>query len=198
MESGGKYVCPIWNCWSCSPPRHRSPYRIQPLKLLRHGYTSANQRKRQTAMNLMYNQLNQGNPRMVILARESRGLGQQALAEALHVSQGTISKIETDLIPLTDEMMESLSEVLDYPPHFFRQEGDITGIGIAEIFHRKRQNVPQRVLNKIYALIEIRIKHVSALLVSTEVTSNIPRMDVEEYNDHVEDIARAVRAQLQL
>lgn len=149
-------------------------------------------------MNLMYNQFNQGNPRMVILARESRGLGQQALAEALNVSQGTISKIETGLIPLSNEMMESLSEVLDYPPHFFQQEGDITGIAIAEVFHRKRQNVPQRVLNKIYAQIEIRIKHIAALLVSTEVPSNIPRMDVEEYSDHVEDIARAIRARLQL
>ncbi len=149
-------------------------------------------------MNLMYNQLNQGNPRMVILARESRGLGQQALSEALNVSQGTISKVETGLIPLSDEMVESLSEVLDYPPHFFRQEGDITGIGIAEVFHRKRQNVPQRVLNKIYAQIEIRIKHIAALLVSIEVPSNVPKMDVDEYGDHVEEIARAIRACWQL
>jgi len=146
----------------------------------------------------MYNQLNQGNPRMIILARESRGLGQKALAEALDVSQGTISKIETGLIPLSDEMIELLSEVLNYPPHFFRQEGDITGIGIAEVFHRKRQNVPQRVLNKIYAQNEIRIKHIAALLVSTEVPSNVPKMDVDEYSDRVEDIARAVRALWQL
>src|SRR3989442_885745 len=111
----------------------------------------------------MHNHLHPGNPQMVILARESRGLGQKALAEALGVSQGTISKIETELIPLSDEMIEMLSEVLDYPSHFFRQEGSISGIGIAEVFHRKRQSVSQRVLSKIYAQIEIRIKHISAL-----------------------------------
>jgi len=136
-----------------------------------------------------------GNPQLVILARESRGLGQKALAETLKVSQGTISKIETGLIPLSDEMIEMLSEVLDYPEHFFRQEGKSAGIGIAEIFHRKRQSVPQRVLNKIYAQIEIRIKHISTLLVSTEVSSNIPKMDVDEYGGRVEEIARAVRSQ---
>ncbi len=146
----------------------------------------------------MHNQSNQGNPQMVILARESRGLGQKALAEALAVSQGTISKIETGLIPLSDEIIELLSEILDYPPHFFRQEGGIVGIGIAEVFHRKRQNVPQRVLNKIYAHMEIRIKHISALLVSVEVPSNAPRMEIDEYGGHVEEIARAVRAHWQI
>ncbi len=146
----------------------------------------------------MNNQFNQGNPYMVILARESRGLGQKALAEALTVSQGTISKIETGLIPLSDEMIELLSEILDYPPHFFRQEGDFTGIGIAEVFHRKRQNVPQRVLSKIYAQIEIRIEHISTLLVSTEITSNVPKMDVDEYGERVEEIARAVRVHWQM
>ncbi len=136
---------------------------------------------------------NTGNPQMVILARESRGLGQKALADALAVSQGTISKIETGLIPLSDEMIEMLSEVLNYPSHFFQQEGSITGIGIAEVFHRKRQSVSQRVLNRIYAQIEIRIKHISSLLVSVEIPSNILKMDVDEYGGRVEEIARAVR-----
>jgi Zn-dependent peptidase ImmA (M78 family)/DNA-binding XRE family transcriptional regulator len=145
-------------------------------------------------MNLRHNQFNQGNPQMVILARESRGLGQKALAEALGVSQGSISKIETGLIPLSDEMIEMLSGVLDYPPHFFRQEGSIIGIGIAEVFHRKRQSVPLRVLNRIYAQIEIRIKHISSLLVSVEIQSNVPKLDVDEYGGHAEEIARAVRA----
>ena len=146
----------------------------------------------------MHKQLKPGNPQMVVLAREARGLGQKALAEALNMSQGTISKIETGLIPVSDEMIEKLIEILDYPAIFFRQEGTITGIGVAEVFHRKRQSVPQRVLNKIYAQIEIRIKHISSLLLSTEVISNMLKMDVDEYNQQVEEIARAVRAHWQL
>lgn len=106
---------------------------------------------------------------MVILARESRGLSQKSLAQALGLSQGTISKMETGLIPVSDDMIEMLSHTLDYPPSFFRQEGNITGIGIAEVFHRKRQSVPQHILTKIYAQIEIRIRHISALHVSIEL-----------------------------
>ena len=142
----------------------------------------------------MHNQLHPGNSHMVILARESRGLGQKALADALGISQGTVSKIETGLLPLSDEMIEALSDILDYPSHFFRQEGAITGIGVAEVFHRKRQSVPQRVLDKIYAQIEIRIKHISSLLISTEVPSNLPKMEIDEYGGRVEEVARAVRA----
>jgi Zn-dependent peptidase ImmA (M78 family)/DNA-binding XRE family transcriptional regulator len=139
-----------------------------------------------------------GNPQMVVLAREARGLGQKALAEALSMSQGTISKIEMGLIPISDEMIEKLVTILDYPARFFRQEGNITGVGVAEVFHRKRQSVPQRALNKIYAQIEIRIKHISSLLLSTEVTSTMLKMDVDEYNQQVEEIARAARAHWQL
>jgi Zn-dependent peptidase ImmA (M78 family)/DNA-binding XRE family transcriptional regulator len=146
----------------------------------------------------MNNQLKPANPKMVILGRESRGLSQKKLAQALDVTQGTISKIETGLIPVSNEMIEMLSQVLNYPPHFFRQEGDITSIGIAEIFHRKRQSVPQHVLNRIYAQIEIRIKHVYSLLLSVEIPSNIPKMDVDEYSGQVEEIARAVRTRWQI
>lgn len=149
-------------------------------------------------MKPMDKQSKPGNPHMVVLAREARGLGQKSLAEALNMSQGTISKIETGLIPVSDEIIEKLVEILDYPAHFFRQEGTITGIGVAEVFHRKRQSVPQRVLNKIYAQIEIRIKHISSLLLSTEVVSNMLKMDVDEYSQQVEEIARAMRAHWQL
>lgn len=144
--------------------------------------------------NLEHNQHRLGNPQMVIVAREARGLGQKALADTLGVSQSTISKIETGLLLLSDDMINMLSETLDYPPHFFRQDGSITGVGIAEIFHRKRQSVSQHLLSKIHAQIEIRIKTVAALLVSTEVISAIPKMDIDEYHGNVEDIARTVRS----
>lgn len=146
----------------------------------------------------MKNQLKPGNPQMVILGRESRGLSQKKLAQVLGITQGTISKIESGLIPVSDEMIEMLSQTLDYPTHFFRQEGSITSIGIAEVFHRKRQSVSQSVLNRIYAQIEIRIKHISLLLLAVDIPADIPKMDVEEYGGRVEEIARAVRAHWQI
>jgi Zn-dependent peptidase ImmA (M78 family) len=67
------------------------------------------------------------------------------------------------------------------------------GAGIAEIFHDQR-NVPRGLLSKIHANIEIRIRHISTLLISVETSCTIQRFDVEEYKGSVEDIARIARA----
>ncbi len=142
----------------------------------------------------MSNQQKDVNPNMVILGRESRGLSQTELANKLNVTQGRISKIEMGLLPVPDDLLTLLSEVLDYPKHFFLQEGSIKGVGIAEIFHRKRQDVPKGTLSKIYAQMEIRLRHISLLLRALEIPCKVPRFDADEYNGQIEEIARLVRA----
>jgi Zn-dependent peptidase ImmA (M78 family) len=138
------------------------------------------------------------NPAMIILARESRGLSQKVLAERLYVTQGRISKIESGLLIVQDDILERISCILMYPKHFFYQKGGIIGVGIAEVFHRKRQSVSKHVLDKIYAQIEIRIRHIQELLRSVEISCTIPHLDIDEYNEQVEEIARSVRIHLQL
>lgn len=131
---------------------------------------------------------------MVQVGRESRGLSQKELAVAVGVTQGRISKIESGTLPVPDDLLERLSRVLDYPPHFFLQEGSIMGIGIAEVFHRKRADVPKKRLDKIYALMEIRRRHVNQLLRVADMPVNVPHLDPDEYQDNPEEIARIVRA----
>ena len=147
---------------------------------------------------MRYNQQQAVNPHMVILGRESRGLSQKVLAERLHVTQGRISKMESGLLPIPDDILDHLSEALNYPKHFFFQEGGTVGIGIAEIFHRKRQNVPKHVLDEIYAQIELRIKNITALLRSVDIACSIPIIDIDELDGRVDEIARTVRTHLQL
>src|SRR4051812_21425581 len=86
---------------------------------------------------------------MLILGRESRGLTQIELAGLLGVSQGRISKIEKGLLPVPDDLLDLIADALHRPRHFF-YEGSRVGIGVAEIFHRKRADVPQRILSKVY------------------------------------------------
>lgn len=139
------------------------------------------------------------NPYMVILGRESRGLSQKELAEKLGVTQGRISKIEKDLLVVPDELLEKLSHVLDYPQHFFCQEGAPVGVGIAEIFHRKRQDVPKGVLAKNYAKMEIQLKHIETLLrEGEEIPCYVRRFDIDEFDGQVEKIAQIVRKTLQI
>ena len=142
----------------------------------------------------MSNQQKSVNPNMVILGRESRGLSQKQLADQLSVTQGRISKIEMGLLAVQDKLLEELSRVLNYPKQFFLQEGSLMGVGIAEIFHRKRQDVPKGVLTKIYAQMEIRLRHIAILLRATEIPDNVHRFDIDEYNGDVAEIARLVRA----
>jgi Zn-dependent peptidase ImmA (M78 family)/transcriptional regulator with XRE-family HTH domain len=141
----------------------------------------------------MSNQRKAVNPNMVILSREARGLSQKELADSLGVTQGRISKIEMGLLPVPNDLLETLSCVLDYPAHFFFQEGSLAGVGMIEIFHRKRQDVPKKILNKAYAQMDIRLRHIAALLRAVDIPCNVPRLDIDEYSGHAEEIARLLR-----
>jgi Zn-dependent peptidase ImmA (M78 family)/transcriptional regulator with XRE-family HTH domain len=134
------------------------------------------------------------NPHMIVTGREARGLSQIMLADALKVTQGRLSKIEAGLLPVTDDLLTDMARVLDYPLHFFRQEGANVGVGVAEIFHRKRRDVPQKTLLKVYANMEIRRRHVAALYRSVDVPTNVPRLDPDEFGGRVEEIAHFIRA----
>jgi len=142
----------------------------------------------------MDNQHKEVNHNMVILGRESRGLSQKALAEKLGVTQGRISKIEMGLLPVPDDLLNKLSQILEYPTHFFFQEGSMIGVGIAEIFHRKRQDTPKKTLNKAYASIELKVKHLAKLLLAAEIPYNVPPFNITEYEGQAEKIAQLVRS----
>src|ERR1700733_7023672 len=84
------------------------------------------------------------NKELITLARESRGKSQSDLAELIGVRQGTISKYESGMIDVSDEDLEKLSSVLEYPKDFFFLPDTAEGFGTACLYHRKRQSLPVR------------------------------------------------------
>ncbi|MBA2707863.1 MAG: ImmA/IrrE family metallo-endopeptidase [Gemmatimonadaceae bacterium] len=132
------------------------------------------------------------NPQMVSLARESRGFTQIELAKELGVSQGYLSKVESDLLEPTPEVIHRLGKILDYPASFFYLSDPVYGPGITEFWHRKRQAATSRQMRQIYADINKRIIHIERLLRATEIPEQFSRLDPEEF-DGPADIARAVR-----
>jgi Zn-dependent peptidase ImmA (M78 family)/DNA-binding XRE family transcriptional regulator len=138
----------------------------------------------------------QANPQMVILGRESRGLTQKDLAELLSIKQGTLSKIESGLLQLTDDELANLSSVLNYPKHFFSQTDPVYGPGTSELYHRKRKDIPLKLLKKIHATIHLRHMQVERLLQSVDIGSiDIRTVDLDEPGAPTpEEIARMVRA----
>lgn len=133
------------------------------------------------------------NGEMLALARESRGRTQTETAKALGIVQGTLSKMETGLLPLTDEVVASASTFLGYPPSFFQQSGPRIGASVAEIFHRKRADAPQRVLNRLYAEIDIRIRNVAQLLRAADIPLHLEPMSLEDY-ETPQRVAQLVRS----
>ncbi|HUY79049.1 MAG TPA: XRE family transcriptional regulator, partial [Ktedonobacterales bacterium] len=138
------------------------------------------------------------NVSMVTLGRESRGLSQNQLAQKLHINQGYLSKVEAGLLSVSDELLVRLSHELNYPPHFFSQEGGPIGVGVTEVFHRMQKDVPKKHLDMVYAQLDLRLRHIRALLRAVDIRCQVPHLDVDEYDGHVEDIARLVRAIWQL
>jgi Zn-dependent peptidase ImmA (M78 family)/DNA-binding transcriptional regulator YiaG len=135
------------------------------------------------------------NPDMLILARESRGLSQTALAAALSVTQGKISKCETGSIAVSSEDLEKLANVLEYPPDFFFLSDRVEGFGSTCFHHRKRQSLPVGELRLIHATINVIRIHLARLLDGVEIDgkNQFHRLDIDEY-ESPEQIARIVRA----
>jgi Zn-dependent peptidase ImmA (M78 family)/transcriptional regulator with XRE-family HTH domain len=138
------------------------------------------------------------NPQMIILARESRGVSQNELAEILSIKQATISKYENGLLKTSEEDLEKLSKALDYPLSFFLQYEQIYGMEPSEFYHRKSQSAHMKELRKVYAIINIITIHITKLLKSVDIGEIIiPSMDTGNY-DSIKDIAKITRMTLKL
>lgn len=136
------------------------------------------------------------NPEMITLARESREITQSNLATIISVSQGKLSKIESGVLGVSDEMLHRLSDTLNYPSQFFSQVDPIYGPGIGELYHRKRQSTSKKLMQRLYAQINIRRIHVDRLLRGAEIAEcKIHSHDIDEYEGRADEIARIVRAE---
>jgi len=136
---------------------------------------------------------------MMALGRESRGLTQSGLAQELGVQQGTVSKVESGMLPPTHQLVSDLCAALEYQPEFFFQTG--RPYGMPPFHYRRRKKLGVKPLTKMIAEMNIRRIHLQALLKSTEYKSNhyIPEIDRDEYQGGygarftVENAARHLR-----
>jgi Zn-dependent peptidase ImmA (M78 family)/DNA-binding XRE family transcriptional regulator len=133
---------------------------------------------------------NKLNPKMIALARESRGLTQLELAEKLSLSPSHMSRIEQDFTELGEHHLKSLSTVLNYPGEFFYQEGENLPPALAL---RKRNIVAQKVLLPIEAQVNIYRLNIEKLLKAiSQPEINLPVLDIEKVGSPTE-AARKLR-----
>jgi len=135
------------------------------------------------------------NYEMVIIARESRGFTQKELSKQLRITQGALSRVESGLLNLDESTLKRLSDILGYPVNFFTQKRKIYGVGLVEIFHRKRQTISIKTMDKIYSLIDVRTAEISKLLKGVELPNvDFPTFNIDDYDGSAKEVARLVRA----
>ena len=130
---------------------------------------------------------------MIRLARESREMTQAELADALGVSQGSLSKIENGVLATPTDVLSRLAKVLDYPVEFFFQQERL--FGLPARFHRKLKNINGKALDRIHAEVNITMIHLSRLSKSIELedAALIPRLHPDEADTSPEVIAAQIR-----
>ena len=130
------------------------------------------------------------NPKMLTVARESRGLTQIELAEKLNLSPSNISRMEQDLIEITPTNFNAIVGTLNYPEEFFYQVGETLPPALAL---RKRNIVAQKVLLPVEAQVNIYRFHVEKLLKAISYPEiDLPVLDIEKLGSPAE-VARKLR-----
>ena len=132
------------------------------------------------------------NPEMLTLARKARGLTQGQLADQLCMKQAHISKIEAGMLNPPDGMLANVTRILGYQEGFFLQDDKLFGIESATIFHRMRQAVSAKLLDKVEAQVNIYRMQINRLLRAVDMDSKIHSYDIDEFGS-VEHIANSVR-----
>ena len=130
------------------------------------------------------------NPQMLLLGRESRGISQSELANEIGISQGKLSKAEKGEQTLSNESFQRLCTILDYPERFFYQKTPTAPV--SHYYYRKRVSIPQKVIVQIEATVKIFRQNIDSLAEAIE----LPEFKLRTFNpeEHTpEDIARKCR-----
>lgn len=130
------------------------------------------------------------NPRMLVLARESRGLSQSALSKKLNISQGKLSKAEKGEQGINEEIFSQLAFLLGYPKDFFYQP--TPSAPVSHYYYRKKVNISKRVIGKMESTIKIFRNNIDSLMEAIELPDyNIPSLNPAELTP--EEIAKRAR-----
>ena len=84
------------------------------------------------------------NHNQLILAREYRGLTQTELSKAVQgLSQSNLSKFEKGLGGLSDEILEKIFNVLEFPKEFFERK---ISVDLETYNYRKKNTIPKSII----------------------------------------------------
>jgi Zn-dependent peptidase ImmA (M78 family) len=135
------------------------------------------------------------NATMLTLARESRGITQTELAEAIGTTQGNVGKLERSENGVSSQWLNGFAEATGYPVSFFFQKG---GTVPGNLNYRRREKVPQAIMSPLNARINIYRLQLQTLTADLDLKPiKITRMEVTDKND-AGQVAQKLRKQWQV
>jgi Zn-dependent peptidase ImmA (M78 family)/transcriptional regulator with XRE-family HTH domain len=139
----------------------------------------------------------QFNHGLLRVARQRSRFPQGEAADRLQVPQVSLSRYETGAALPKEGFSARAAEVYDLPETFFFQPDSPIGAPVSvHPMWRKKHDVTTRELDGIVAEINLRIMHIRRLLdaVDHQPRTDIPRLDLEDFDSDPEKIAALVRA----
>lgn len=143
-------------------------------------------------------------PRMLVIARESRAMTQGQLATAMKgldgpeskISQGYVSRAEAGRLAVTGDRLELYARALDYPVSLLCLSEQEVGAGAGLVHHRKKQAASAGDLKRIHAVLNLTRIQLRALLVGVHRSAGagIPQVAVDELTTP-SDAAKRMRAE---
>jgi Zn-dependent peptidase ImmA (M78 family) len=143
---------------------------------------------------------NTGNPDLLRIARQLRGLQQGDAAARLGISQAMLSRVENRLSMFSAELVERAAAAFALPWTFFVQSDTVLGAPVSvHPMWRKKASVTAKEMDQIVAEINLRLMHLRRLLQSVEIDAiyTVPSLPFDEF-ESAERIAGLVRAHWQL
>jgi Zn-dependent peptidase ImmA (M78 family)/transcriptional regulator with XRE-family HTH domain len=140
------------------------------------------------------------NPVMVVVARESRGMTQSALASATGLSASKLSKYENGLLQISDDDIARIANATGFRSSFFSRNDPVFGLGSSLLFNRRLKTTPITVQRQVQARVNVVRIQIERLLSAAELesSSRIERLDVDACDGDPRIVARRVRAALRL
>jgi Zn-dependent peptidase ImmA (M78 family) len=134
-------------------------------------------------------------PRLVALVRDAKGWSQKELADAAHVSQGFVSKVESGLLDLRGENLVAVAAALDCLPELLVDDTPVQGLEVTCLHHRRRHSkMTAATKRRIEAVTHLTRVSVEGLLHGIEIVpeARLERLDIDEFGDP-ESVARELR-----
>lgn len=129
--------------------------------------------------------------KMVQVARFSRGLTQDELADRTGLQQAVIHRLETQKVYPSDSYISKIAEVTRYPISFFDE--DVIVLPPYPIYYRRRKNVSNLILQQIEYSLFIKKHVVKKLLEAVDLPNNLASKKVGPKSTP-QDIAKYVRS----